>query len=164
MTEPVTPEPVTPVPPTPEPPTTERPWWKRPWGIAGIVVGVLLALGVIGPLDQPPTRRIDERGPVGIDRRRCEPRLDGIARSVRERGATAEPTVEPTVEATAEPSTVPTAPPAGPVLEKTSGRGDKIVKFTAQEAPTVARITGRAAATSASSPTSAPSTTTCWST
>jgi hypothetical protein len=49
-----------------------------------------------------------------------------------------EPTAAPTVEPTAEPPA-----PAAPILKKTSGRGDKIVRFNAQEAPTVARITAK---------------------
>jgi hypothetical protein len=50
------------------------------------------------------------------------------------------PTEEPTPEPTLEPPARPTATPS---IVKTSGRGDKIVKFTAQEEPTVARITNQ---------------------
>lgn len=54
--------------------------------------------------------------------------------------ATPEPTPVPTPEATPKPTPMPT--PAGPIL-KTAGRGDKIVKFAAQDGPTFAKITGK---------------------
>jgi hypothetical protein len=50
------------------------------------------------------------------------------------------PTPQPTPEPTPEPT--PKATPV-PVVLKTSGRGDKVVKFTAQETPTFARITAK---------------------
>ena len=53
---------------------------------------------------------------------------------------TVEPTAEPTPEATAEPTPAPVA--AKPVL-KVAGRGDKIVKMTAQDVPTYVKITGK---------------------
>jgi hypothetical protein len=57
--------------------------------------------------------------------------------------ATAPATPVPTPEATPPPTPAPTAPAATPVpaIAKASGRGDKIVKFAAQDAPTYARIT-----------------------
>jgi hypothetical protein len=60
--------------------------------------------------------------------------------------ATAPATPVPTPEATPPPTpaaTAPAAPAATPVpaIAKASGRGDKIVKFAAQDAPTYARIT-----------------------
>ncbi len=67
-------------------------------------------------------------------------------------GATETPTVEPSTPPTTEPTPEPTATvaptpkpkptPAPPIL-KLAGRGDKVVRFTAQDAPTVARITGK---------------------
>jgi hypothetical protein len=49
---------------------------------------------------------------------------------------TPSPTPEPT------PAPTPKATPA-PAILKTAGRGDKIVRFAAQDAPTYARITGK---------------------
>jgi hypothetical protein len=57
--------------------------------------------------------------------------------------ATPTPTVAPTVAPTKAPTPAPTAAPIRPVLKKTTGRGDKIVRFKPQDAPTLARITGR---------------------
>jgi hypothetical protein len=54
--------------------------------------------------------------------------------------ATPAPTAAPTPTATAEPTAKPT--PIPPVL-KTSGRGDKVVKFAAQDEPTIATITNK---------------------
>jgi hypothetical protein len=58
---------------------------------------------------------------------------------------TPEPTAAPIPEATTAPSPEPTAAPtpeptATPTILKKSGRGDKIVKFAAQDEPTIARI------------------------
>jgi len=57
---------------------------------------------------------------------------------------TEEPTPEPTEEPTPEPTEEPTPEPtAVSAILKTSGQGDKIVRFVAQDAPTYARITGK---------------------
>ena len=138
MTEPLTPEPLTPVPPTPEPPRTQPPWWKRKWGIAGIVVGVLLVLGVIGNLTNP---QPDASSASTAPSASIAVATSADSTGSPEASASVEPTTEPTSEPTTEPTAVPTATVVDPILEKTAGQGDKIVRFTAQEAPTVARIT-----------------------
>ena len=63
-----------------------------------------------------------------------------------EPSATAEPTsvptAAPTPRPTATPKSTPKPTPVPPILSKT-GRGDKVLKFRAQDGPTVARITNR---------------------
>lgn len=109
-------------------------------------VAVFVALGVIGSFlpDKPTpgiggntaasatTAALDEptEAPSGVTEPTSAPDVT----------TEPEPTLAPTAEATAEPTPEPT--PAPPVL-KTTGSGDKIVKFAAQDAPTFARITAK---------------------
>jgi hypothetical protein len=126
------------------PPTPKRPWWKRKWGIAAIVVGVLFALGAIGSAMDPqttgstpsPSSNLGITDPVTSPSATPEP----TPVTTPDPAVSIEPTPEPTPDPTPEPTPAPT--PVASVL-KTSGRGDKVVKMSAQEAPTFAKITGK---------------------
>lgn len=127
-----------------------RPWWKRKWGIATIVVGTLIVLGGIGnaisptktgstssPSPSPATAKVAPSATAAL------PASSSAATGVP---ATAAPTTAKTPEPTPEPTIEPTVTPKPqpiPTIVKTSGRGDKIVKMTAQDEPAVARITNK---------------------
>lgn len=55
-------------------------------------------------------------------------------------------TPEPIITPTPEPVITPKPTPVPPIF-KTAGRGDKVVRFAAQDAPTIARITGKGSGT-----------------
>jgi hypothetical protein len=130
-----------------------RPWWKKRWGIAAIVVGVIVVLGALGSAAKPPADRFEPSQSPAAAAARASASPIATASATRESTAepaptreppteptpTTEPTPapEPSVEPTAEPSPVPT--PVRPVLAKT-GKGDKILKFAAQDGPVVALI------------------------
>lgn len=124
-------------------PETKRPWWKRKWGIAAIVVVVLLGLGAIGNAVNPPPESTASPSASTADASSptASPPESPSAESVEPSASPS--SVEPTTPSPSAPATVPTQPPAQPVLKKTAGRGDKILKFPVQDAPTVARIVAK---------------------
>ena len=126
-----------------KPPSASRPWWKRKGGIAAIVVAVLIIVGGISNATQTePIASVATPSPslaAGVSSPQV-PTAEPAPTSQPTTEATPEPTVEPTPEPTEEPTPEPTAVSA---ILKTSGRGDKIVRFVAQDAPTYARITGK---------------------
>lgn len=129
------------------PPTQKRPWWKRKWGIAAIVVAVFFVLGGISNALDPKTASSSaspsaklaltatER-PTASPSTTAEPTTEATPAPIVSTEPTPEPTPEPTAEST------PAATPVAPIL-KTSGRGDKVVKLSPQDAPTYAKITGK---------------------
>jgi len=133
-----------PAAPTPAP--QKRRWWKRKWGIAAIVVAVLFILGGIGSaMDPQTTGSLASPSPqLGLAATEAPTASASLADPTPEVSPepveSADPTPEPTAEPTAEPTPKPT--PVAPLL-KTSGRGDKVVKMKAQDAPTFAKITGK---------------------
>jgi hypothetical protein len=146
MTTPPSPDPKLPGVPAP------RPWWKRKWGIAGIIFGVLLVVGGISnamtpaagapPSPSPRSVGLASPGPMA-----AAPSATATAEPVPSTaGLAATPTPEPTVAPTDPPAATPTPKPTAtpvPTILKTAGRGDKVVKFAAQDGPTYARITAK---------------------
>lgn len=117
-------------------------WWGglgRRAKIVVAVVVVVLVLGVVGAVaGSPETEPTANATPSAA-----------IASLPTEASPSSSPSgAEPTPEASlspspeASPSPSPSPAPAKAIL-KISGRGDKIVKFTAQDGPTYAKITGK---------------------
>lgn len=126
------------VPPLPpNPPRPARPWWKRKWGIAAIVFAVLLIIGGVSNALDPRSAASSSPSPTSaalfVSASPGEtPRITPSAT------ATAQPIDATTPEPTDQPTAKPTPIPA---ILKTSGRGDKVVKFAVQDAPVFAKIT-----------------------
>jgi hypothetical protein len=132
--------------------TTRRPWWQRRWGITAIVIGVLFVFGsVSNAMKAGQTGSSASPNPLAavivitsptppVSFAQTTATTTEIAAATPEATAdvTPEPIVAPEPEVTSEP--VVTPPPS---ILKTTGRGDKIVKLAAQDAPTFARITGK---------------------
>lgn len=130
-------------------------WWSGLGRTAKIVVAVVvvvLALGGIGALAGPPATETTASAAPG----EANATESAAAVVATETATTESPSTEPTPEATPEatpqatpeatpePTPAPTPKPtAAPPILKTSGKGDKIVKFAAQDGPTYARITGK---------------------
>lgn len=125
-------------PGAPAPPVSKRPWWKRKGGIAAVIVGVLVALGAIGSATNPKAQTTASESPTAT-----LAEVAGSATATDAPAADVSPTPDPSSEASAEPAVAPTPQPK-PIIN-TAGRGDKVVRFTAQDAPTVVRITGKGA-------------------
>jgi hypothetical protein len=124
-----------------------RPWWKKRWGIAAIAVGVLLVLGAVGSAFNPKgssTASPIPSAPVAAATAGPTPNVTASPSATAQTTPSAAPTAtaEPTPEPTAEPTPTPKPTPVPPVLTK-AGRGDKVLKFPAQDGPLVARITNK---------------------
>ena len=127
-------------------PSPKRPWWKKPWGIAVIVVGVLLVIGALGSAggntsenpSTPPAADV-----TAAPTETAQPSEATAASSAPDgsESAAPEPTDEPTAEPTEAPAVVEPHTPA--ILTSKAGRGDKVLKIKAQDAPTIARITNK---------------------
>lgn len=133
-------------------PPPRRPWWRRKWALVAIVVVALIVGGgagialnprkVIAPASPSPGSAVAAASlsPTQSLPTSRPTSSQGPSASQPAGKPTPSPTPSPTPEPTLQPTPVPT--PTPPIL-KTSGRGDKIVRLPAQDAPTIVRITGK---------------------
>ena len=131
--------------------TTRRPWWQRKWGITAIVVAVLFAFGsVSNAMKAGQTVSSASPSPRAVGAVLISPTPTPTSASTSIPATIPADTPEVTADTTPEPAVAPepvaTPEPAAtpaPSILKMTGRGDKIVKLPAQDAPTFARITGK---------------------
>jgi len=124
---------------TTSPTGPRKPWWKKRWGIAAVAVGVILALGAIGSTRNPEAASSASPSPSAmVAAVSAEPTPAVTAPPA----ATAEPTPTAVPTPTPAPTPTPKPTPVPPVLSQT-GRGDKVLKFAAQDGPLVARIANK---------------------
>lgn len=118
-----------------------------------VVVGVIVALGVIGALSRP-AQPVDAPGasPTFVAQVSPTPPLVTVPPTAIASSPPSPPPTPSIAPATVAPPTAvpptsaPTAVPPTPapvLLESESGRGDKVLRIEAQDLPTVARISNR---------------------
>ena len=132
-----------------------RTWWgglsRRAKIIVSVVVAVLV-LGAVGSAGKSPATGSDATALPTAATTGTTPSSAASVAAVSSTEPSSQPSSDATPEATPDPTPVPTAEPTPeptPVptpiasILKTAGKGDKIVKMTAQDGPTWARITNK---------------------